>query len=61
MERAIKKGQREQLINLKQKGHLLADIAQQLGLSIASVRQLSVRYKHYQHLMVGYVTVDQPV
>lgn len=54
MGRVIETGQREQLIALKQKGHSLAAIAQQLDLSLASVRQLSARYKRQQHLMVSY-------
>jgi len=54
MGHAIEMGQREQLITLKQQGHSLVAIAQQLSLSLASVRQLSARYKQQRHLMVSY-------
>lgn len=54
MGRAIEMGQREQLITLKQQGHSLEAIAQQLHLPLSSVRQLSARFKQQGHLKVSY-------
>jgi len=54
MGRAIEIGQREQLIALKQGGHTLAAISEQLGLPFATVQHLSARYKREGHLGVSY-------
>ena len=54
MGRAIEMGEREQLITLKQQGQSLEAIAQQLNLSLSSVRQLSARFKQQGHLKVTY-------
>lgn len=54
MGRAIEIGQREQLIALKEKGYSLLHISQQLALPLATVRNLSARYKQAGHLQVSY-------
>jgi transposase len=54
MGRAIEIGLREQLIALKQEGHRLAAISEQLNLPYATVRNLSARYKQVGHLAVDY-------
>lgn len=54
MGRATEMGQREQLIALKQQGHSLAHISQQVQLPFATVRNLSARFKKQGHLTVAY-------
>jgi|GEM_PF-3455072 len=55
MGRAIEMGQGEQLITLKQQGQSLEAIAQQLNLSLSTIRQLSARFKQQCHRFGGLI------
>ncbi len=54
MGRATEKGLRDQFISLKQQGHSLSQISEQLHLPKGTVNKLSSRYKREGHLEVGY-------